>query len=210
MGRVGNFRIARFVRAALTARRAGGIDSISFHAGAPRVVMNASSWFVRPSLVVLRGASSPPARVEELEIKFAPGGESRDRTCVRSGRQAADAFCVGWSVAGGVWAVIVHQAEWAALGVFADRPLCSGMDDAAAECPDLPERGIEIADREIRERERISGPAPPAVHADDRILSPRLPAVPIGLATRLQVCAEELRPEAPSAIRVVGRELDQG
>ncbi len=65
------------------------------------------------------------------------------------------------------------------------------MDDAAAESPHLLERCVEIADREIRQREGVARTAAANVNADGRAVSMRLPPVPLAIRAFLERCAED-------------------
>src|SRR4029453_974947 len=71
------------------------------------------------------------------------------------------------------------KAERVALGVLADRPPRAGVDDRPPERADLIERGREIRDREVGQRERVAGPATARVEPDRGTAGPGLPAIPL-------------------------------
>jgi hypothetical protein len=105
---------------------------------------------------------------------------------------------------------VLCQRKRASLGVAADRPHLARMHDRSTLGAHALERGGEIVDREVRERERIAGPAPAGVHTNRGRTRVRLPALALSVAARLQLEAQHARPEAPSALRVIGGKLDQG
>ena len=83
------------------------------------------------------------------------------------------------------------------------------MNDAPAERPDLLKRCLQIADRKIWQRGRVSGSATTTVYADDRTLLSGLPALPFDLVARLEGCAKQRGPKVPRTLGVVGRKLNQ-
>src|SRR5512132_3332445 len=70
------------------------------------------------------------------------------------------------------------EAERVALRVLADRPPRAGVDDRPSERAHLIERGGEIRNREVGQRERVAGPATACVEPDRGTAGPGLPAVP--------------------------------
>ncbi len=115
-------------------------------------------------------------------------------------RSAVNGLCAGF---------LTCQAERTSLRVLADRPLNPRVDDAPAQLPDALKRRLEIAHREIRQRERVSGPRTAKVHTDHGTLLARLPALPFAFSAGLKPCTEQFRPKASRAVRIVGRKLDQ-
>ena len=67
------------------------------------------------------------------------------------------------------------ERERAALGVAADRPSLTGVDDAAAELDHLLGRRGDVGDLEVGQRERVTGPAAALVDADRGAASVRSP-----------------------------------
>ena len=82
------------------------------------------------------------------------------------------------------------------------------MDHAAAERLDPLQRRGDVGDREVGQRERVAGAAPTRVHTDGGSTGVRLPALALAVTARPQLDAEQALPEAPCALRIVGRELD--
>jgi hypothetical protein len=81
--------------------------------------------------------------------------------------------------------LVEREAKRASLGVFADGPLRSGMNDAPTELLHPLERSVEIAHLEIRQRDRVSRAATPAVDADDGTAIARVPTLPFARSARL-------------------------
>src|SRR5262245_53204960 len=84
------------------------------------------------------------------------------------------------------------------------------MDDRAAELDDLLERPRQVVDREVRQRGAVAGAGPALVQAEPRRLrGVRLQARSLPGAALGERDPEQLLPEAPRALEVVGRKLDQ-
>jgi hypothetical protein len=66
------------------------------------------------------------------------------------------------------------------------------MDDGPAESLDAVDRARDVVDLEIRQRERIPGPASAGVNADRRGGGWGLPAVALALRAGLERDAEQL------------------
>jgi hypothetical protein len=84
------------------------------------------------------------------------------------------------------------------------------MDNAPAQCLDLAERRGHVSDREVGQRDRVAGTGAALVDADGGIPGVCLPAAALGLAALAQLDAEQIRPEPPRAVWIIGGELDQG
>ena len=65
-----------------------------------------------------------------------------------------------------------REAEGASLGVTADRPPVSRVDDFAAELDHPRERGREICDAEVGKRDAIAGAAAARMSIDDLLTAP--------------------------------------
>jgi hypothetical protein len=63
------------------------------------------------------------------------------------------------------------------------------MDDRPPERARLIDRGGEIGDREVGQRERVAGPATARLDADRGSAGPGLLAIALALAPRLELCA---------------------
>ena len=101
------------------------------------------------------------------------------------------------------------QAERASLGVPTDRPRLPRVDYAPAERLDPLQRLGDIAHREVGQGERIAGAASARMDADRGGSRVRLPALSLSISASLQLNAEELDPEAPGALGIVGGKLDE-
>jgi signal transduction histidine kinase len=106
-------------------------------------------------------------------------------------------------------AAVGGQAERRALGVTADRPSLSGVNDAAAERGDPLDSRLQIGDLEVGQREGVPGATSAGVDAHRRSIRRGLPAISLAGGTRFQRPAEQLSPEPARPFRVVGGELDQ-
>jgi hypothetical protein len=84
------------------------------------------------------------------------------------------------------------------------------VHDAAAERPHAVGGGFDVSHDEVGQRERVAGAASALVHAHRGRAVVRLPARALAGPPRLDRHAEEVGPEAPGAVGVVGGELDQG
>ena len=87
---------------------------------------------------------------------------------------------------------VQRQPERGLLGVSADRPLSSGMYHATAKRLYPLERHMKVADREIRQRQRVARSRPSSVHADDGSSAPRLPSLTFSARASLERRAQEL------------------
>src|SRR5271155_4994017 len=100
----------------------------------------------------------------------------------------------------------LREPEGASLGVLADRPPLARMDDAPAERPDSFQRLADVADGEVRQRERVAGAAAARMDAHRRRAShrrrarARLPTLPLRVIADIELDAEQLTPEATGAI----------
>jgi hypothetical protein len=83
------------------------------------------------------------------------------------------------------------------------------MDDLATQLSHAPQRRPEIVHLKIRQRVRVPGSLAPLVHADRWSAARGLPALALVARSVDEVDAQHSGPEAPSAIRIVGRKLDQ-
>jgi hypothetical protein len=83
------------------------------------------------------------------------------------------------------------------------------MYHGAAELCDPVQRLRDVADRKVRQREGVAGPASTRVDANRRGARVRLPTLALSLFASLQLSAEELGPEASRALGIVGGELDE-
>src|SRR5207253_6302692 len=102
-----------------------------------------------------------------------------------------------------------REPERTAFGVLADCPRLARMDNDSAERLDLLQRLWKVLDPEIRQRERISGTTPSHMYPNCRTFRPRMPACTLAFAAGLERHAEQLAPEAPCAVGVVGGELHE-
>ena len=102
------------------------------------------------------------------------------------------------------------ESERTALGVLADRPSVSGVNDAAAKSLDLLERLCDVTYGKVRERGGITGATPALMDAEPEVSGARLPALSFGGLANPQFGAEKLRPEPLCALGVVGGKLNHG
>src|SRR6185503_21277378 len=83
------------------------------------------------------------------------------------------------------------------------------MDHASAECLHLLQRPRDVIDGEVRQRERVAGPAAPRMHTDRWNRRARLPAGSLLVGARFEFNTEQTAPETQRALGVVRWELDQ-
>ena len=84
------------------------------------------------------------------------------------------------------------------------------MDNAPAQSLDLAERRVHVGDGEVGQRDRVARTRATLVDADGGIPGVCLPAAAFGLAALGQLDAEQIRPEPPRAVWIIGGELDEG
>ena len=83
------------------------------------------------------------------------------------------------------------------------------MYHLATELTHLPQRRLEVVHLEIRQRLCVAGSPPPLVHPKCRGAVCRLPALALIVCSVDEFDAQHSGPEAPRAMRIVGRELDE-
>jgi hypothetical protein len=82
------------------------------------------------------------------------------------------------------------------------------MDHLATKFEHTPQRRLDILNLEVRQRMRVAGSCAAPVHAERRGAVCRLPTLAFAARTIDEFDAQDSSPEAPGAIRIVGRELD--
>src|SRR5204862_6882887 len=102
------------------------------------------------------------------------------------------------------------QRAGASLGTAAARPDLAGMYDRSTVRAHALERSRQIVHREVGQRERVARAAPASTDANGGRRGVRLPALALPGPARLQLETQHARPETPSALGVIGGELDQG
>jgi hypothetical protein len=83
------------------------------------------------------------------------------------------------------------------------------VHDLAAELDDLPKRSLQVGDRQVRQREAVTGAAAALVEPNNRADVLCLQALALFHLALGKGDAEEVLPEAACAVEVVRRELDQ-
>jgi hypothetical protein len=101
------------------------------------------------------------------------------------------------------------EPERCPFRVAADRPVLPRVHDLPAEFDDLPKRGLQIGDRQVRQREAVAGTTATLVEPDDRASVLCLQALALFRLALGKRDAEQVLPEAAGAVEVVRRELDQ-
>ena len=101
------------------------------------------------------------------------------------------------------------EAERASLRVAADRPPLARVDDLASELDHPHERGRNVRHLEVRERYAVTRARAAGMDAELGSAPVRLDAGSLSVAPSFQLHSEELLPEAPRPLEVVGGELDQ-
>jgi hypothetical protein len=84
------------------------------------------------------------------------------------------------------------------------------VDDTPSERLDPFQRPSDVGHREVGQRKGIARATSASMDTHCWGSRVRLPALPLGTFASLQLDAEELRPEAPGALGIIGGELDQG
>jgi hypothetical protein len=102
------------------------------------------------------------------------------------------------------------EAEGVALRVAADGPPPSRVDDLAAQLGHAAQSVREVGDGEVGQRGAVARARSALVQAEhERTRFPRLKATALALLSLFEARPEQAFPEAPGALDVVGRELDQ-
>lgn len=105
---------------------------------------------------------------------------------------------------------VEREPERVALGIAADRPRGTRVDHAPAEFADRCQRGIEIGDLEVGQRVRVTRATSALVHAEHGAgYAVGLPAAALAFGAVVELETEDARPEPPSPLGIVSRELDQ-
>ena len=107
------------------------------------------------------------------------------------------------------FASLQREPERASLGVLADRPCLARVYHAPAERLDPLQRCGDIADREVRQREGITGSASASMDTDRRRARVRLPAFSLSGLAILEFNAEEAHPEGTGALWIVCGKLNE-
>lgn len=84
------------------------------------------------------------------------------------------------------------------------------MDDRSPESLDPLQRLREIANPEVGQRKGIARATSADMYTNSRRFRVRLPALPLGVLSDLQLNAQKLCPEVSGASRIIGGKLDQG
>jgi hypothetical protein len=101
------------------------------------------------------------------------------------------------------------ERERRSLRVAADHPALARVDDLAAERLYVLDRGGEVCNGEVREREAIARAGAALVQANHDAIVLGLPAVPFFGSTFGECRFEQPLPEPASAFRFVGGKLDE-
>jgi hypothetical protein len=101
------------------------------------------------------------------------------------------------------------EPERASLGVPADAPQRSRMDDLSTEIANPLQRRVHVGNREVRERHPIAGARSTRVEAQGGTFRMGLPAFAFTLGTSLELHVQEPAPESASPGRIVGGELHE-
>ena len=101
-----------------------------------------------------------------------------------------------------------HQAEWRALGIATDRPALSRVHDLSPQFDNLQQCSLQVADRQVGQREAVARAAAPLVQSDGRARELCLQALALfGLALG-ERDAEHPLLEAAAPVEVVRGELN--
>jgi hypothetical protein len=84
------------------------------------------------------------------------------------------------------------------------------VDDGATERRHPLERRGHVVDGEVRKREGVAGASSPLVDSHRRGAAAGLPPLPLAGPARVELGSEQLAPEPPCPLDVVGGKLDQG
>lgn len=83
------------------------------------------------------------------------------------------------------------------------------MNDLTAELHDPRDRPLEVVDREVRQRNAVTGPGTTLVHPELGASRMRLAPLPFALRPRLELDAEHACPEPLRPLDIIRGKLDQ-
>jgi hypothetical protein len=83
------------------------------------------------------------------------------------------------------------------------------MDHLATKLVHAPKRRPDIVHLEVRQGMQVTGSFAPLVHSERRGAGRRLPTLALTARSVDEFDTQDSDPEAPGAMRIVGRELDQ-
>lgn len=101
------------------------------------------------------------------------------------------------------------ESERTSLRISADRPAGARMYHLTTELTHLPQRRFEVVHFEVGQGVRVAGSFAPLVHAERRGAVRRLPALALITRSLYELNAQDSGPEAPGAMRIIGRELNE-
>src|SRR3954447_6216828 len=102
------------------------------------------------------------------------------------------------------------ERERAALRVAADGPALAGVDDRAAELLDAGDRGRQVLDGQVGQRDAVARAGAALVEPRGGAAPLRLPAAALVGPAPAEVAPEQAGPEPPGPLGVVGGGLDEG